>query len=93
MAAFTGILKSTICFLRIVRKNDNGINFFIAGGTNISLLISFWFFKLALAGGLSLFIQPKSNRTVWGTFLIARAFVRLLNENIYILKNNIGLCI
>jgi len=65
MGAFTGILKATICLLRIIRKNDNGINFFIAG---------------ALAGGISLFIQPKNNRTVWGTFLIARAFDCVYNH-------------
>jgi len=65
MGAFTGILKATICLLRVIRKNDNGINFFIAG---------------ALAGFVSLFIQPKNNRTVWGTFLIARAFDCVYNH-------------
>jgi hypothetical protein len=65
LGAFTGILKSTICLLRIIRKNDDGSNFFAAG---------------ALAGFLSLFIQPKSDRTVWGTFLIARAFDCVYNH-------------
>jgi len=59
LGVLTGVLKLTITLLRILRKKDDGINYFLA---------SF------LGAYLSLFLLPKQSRAILGLFLLPRAF-------------------
>lgn len=65
MGLFTGILKLTISLLRVLRKKDDGITYFVAG-----------FF----AAYFSLFLNPKRSRAIWGLFLLPRAFDCIYNH-------------